>query len=164
MKDLAGKFIGFILAFFLAVIAIPVNRASQQEMLTRRQVVTEMNNFLDEVVDSKQYTPQMRKELVTRLNAYGVAMDFTVVKEQRSVDASINPDGALSVDTGTAVVRYIRVPMDDMGENDIIKFQTGDRVGIEAHNLTISTTQYLAHYLAGLFVPPFRYALYERVR
>ena len=63
MNDVPGKFIGFIVAFFLCVVGPVVNIASQQEMLARRQVVMEMSNFIDEVTDSRRYTPQMRKRI-----------------------------------------------------------------------------------------------------
>lgn len=165
MRDIPGKFIGVLLAFFLCVIGPLVNTSSQQEMLTRRQVITEMDNFLDEVVDSKQYTPAMRRDLVTRINAYGVAVDFTVVKEARSVDASVTTDTTTAdAATGTAVVRYIRVPMDDIGDEDVVDFKTGDRIGIECHSISLGSTQYLAHYIGGLFTPEFNYAMFKRVR
>lgn len=165
MKDIAGKFIGLILAFCLCVIAPAVNIVSQQEMLTRRQIFTEMSNFVDEIVDSRAYYPSMRKELVTRLNSYGVTVKFKVIKEQRSIDASVvASDTGLDAVEGSAEVAYITVPLDDLGDSDVVHFSTGDRVGIEATSMSYTGIQYVTHSLAGLYLPNFEYRIYARVR
>ena len=165
MKDIPGKFLGLLLAFFLCVIAPLVNIVTQQDMLTRRQIVTEMSNFIDEVIDSRAYYPTMRKELITRLNSYGVTVTFKVIKEQRSVDASVvSSSSGLDAVEGSADVSFVTVPLEDLGENDVIHFETGDRVGIEVMSMSYSGIQYIVHELAGVFLPKFEYRLYARVR
>ena len=164
MNDVPGKFIGFIVAFFLCVVGPVVNIASQQEMLARRQVVMEMSNFIDEVTDSRRYTPQMRKALVAKINSHGVTVDFTIIKEQRSIDATVDVGGVDSA-KGTAHVSYIRIPIDSTTDDDkVITFDTGDRIGIETHSIAANSTQYLSHLIAGMFIPEFKYNLYSRVR
>lgn len=164
MKDIPGKFVGLFLAFFLCVIGPVVNINSQQEMLMRRQILSEMSNFIDEVVDARAIYPSMRKELVTRLNSYGVAVNFKIVKEQRSIDASIVTTGNTESVEGTAVTSYIPVPLNGLSDSDTIYFSSGDRVGIEVVGLSYTGIQNVTHSLSGLFLPKVDYRLYARVR
>lgn len=165
MTDIPGKFVGMMLAILLCIIGPSVNIMSQQEMLARRQIITEMTNFLDDVVDSRAYYPSMRKELAARLNAYGVMVKFRVVKEQRSIDAAVvASDTGLDSVEGSANVTYISVPLDAIGDNETIHFSTGDRVGLEVQGISYTGTQYIVHNAAGLFLPKFQYQFYARVR
>ena len=107
----------------------------------------------------------MRKELITRLNSYGAIVQFKVIKEQRAVDATViaSESGTDSTE-GSAKVSYITIPLDELGETDVVHFSTGDRIGIECQSIAFTGTQYVAHAVASLFTPKFDYRFFARIR
>lgn len=185
MLDLPGKFIGILMAFFLCVIAPLVNITTTQELVARRQIITAATNLLDEVVDSRELTPEMRRQFVAEVNSYGATVNYELVKEVPTTDSLAGNYGGEILGgelvDSSASTRYIRVPitygrteteMEIEGEkytgttdaSNIIAFDTGDRVGIKIYGISLSGSQYLAHLLTGVFLPDFEYTLIERVR
>lgn len=149
-KDLPGKFIGILLAFALTVLVPFVNTTVEQELLDRRSIIMDVTNFIDEVVDSRQVTDAMLRELNTTLASYGTSVTYTVTHYRRT----INPD---PLNKGEYYTNYIVV-------DDTEPWQKGDRISVRVESISYSTTETLSHKLAGLFVPDLDRTLTARIR
>ena len=91
-NDIPGKFIGLLIAFVLTVVMPFVNTTVETEMLDRRSIISDVSNFIDEVVDSRQVTPSMLQELNTNLAAYGVIDEMTTVSKKAIDELGIDVD------------------------------------------------------------------------
>lgn len=149
-NDLPGKFIGLILAFVLTVVMPFVNTTVEGEMLDRRSIVMDITNFMDEVVDSRQITDAMLKELNTSLASYGVNVHYEITHYRRSV----NPDPMGQFEYYTS---YIPV-------GDDVAYEQGDRISVRVYTLGVSTTQTVARKLTGMFIQKFDKTLTARIR
>lgn len=150
-KDIPGKFIGILLAFFLTVVVPFVNTTVEQELLDRRSIIMDVTNFIDEVVDSRLITDSMLRELNTNLASYGTSVDYTITHYRRSVD----PDPLSNDDK--FYVSYVVV-------DENAEWLKGDRISVRVQSISYSTTETLAHKLGGLFVPDLDRTLTARIR
>lgn len=148
--DLPGKFIGLLIAFICSVVMPFVNTTVELEMLDRRSIITDVTNFMDEVVDSRQITESMLRELNTSLASYGVNVDYEIQHLKRDV----NPD---PINPGGYYTNYVPV-------GDSIPWEKGDRISVHVRTIGYSTTQYLAHKLVGLFVGELDRTIVARIR
>ena len=148
-NDLPGKFIGLLLAFALTVVVPFVNTTVEQEMLDRRSVIMAVTNFMDEVVDSRQVTDAMLKELHTDLASYGISVDYTITHYRRTVD----PD---PINKGDYYTSYIVVEDEP--------WEKGDRISIKVQSMANSITETLSRKIAGLFIPELDRTLTARIR
>ena len=149
-NDIPGKFIGILLAFVLTVVVPFVNTTVEQELLDRRSVIMDVTNFIDEVVDSRQITDAMLRELNTSLASYGTSVNYTVTHYRRTV----NPD---PLDTSKYYTNYVVV---DSSE----PWQKGDRISVRVESVANSLTETISHKLAGLFVPKLDRTITARIR
>lgn len=149
-NDIPGKFIGIILAFVLAVVVPFVNTTVEQEMLDRRCIVMDVTNFIDEVVDSRQITDAMKRELNTSLASYGTTVDYTITHYRRTV----NPDPA---NPDSYYTNYVVV-------GDQEPWLKGDRIAVTIKTLGYSPTETIAHKLTGMFVPDLDRTIAARIR
>lgn len=149
-RDIPGKFIGLLLAFALTVLVPFVNTTVTQELLDRRSIITDVTNFMDEVVDSRQLTDAMLRELNTNLASYGTSVNYTITHYRRTV----NPDPLLK---GKYYTNYVVV---DSAE----PWQKGDRISVHVESISYSITETISHKLAGLFVPELDRVLTARIR
>lgn len=149
-NDLPGKFIGILVAFFLAVVVPYVNTTVEQEMLDRRSIIMDVTNFIDEVVDSRQITDAALRELNTSLASYGTSVDYEITHYRRTV----NPD---PMKANSYYTNYIIVD-----ENE--EWLKGDRISITVKSIGYSTTETIAHKLVGMFVPDLNRTLAARIR
>ena len=149
-KDIPGKFIGILLAFSLTVLVPFVNTTVEQELLDRRSIIMDITNFMDEVVDSRQITDAMLKELNTNLASYGTAVTYTVTHYRRTV----NPD---PLKEGKYYTNYVVV-------DSIEPWQKGDRISVRVESIANSITETISHKIAGLFVPKLDRTLTARIR
>lgn len=148
--DIPGKFIGLMLAFILTVVTPFVNTTVELEMLDRRSIITDVTNFIDEVVDSRQITDAMLKELNSNLASYGVTVDYEITHLKRDV----NPD---PLEPGSYYTSYIPV-------GDTVPWEKGDRISVRVRTVGYSTTQTLAHRLVGMFVSELDRTIVARIR
>ncbi|MCM1215121.1 MAG: hypothetical protein NC548_11445 [Lachnospiraceae bacterium] len=149
-NDLPGKFIGILIAFFLAVVVPFVNTTVEQEMLDRRSIIMDITNFIDEVVDSRQITDAAIRELNTSLASYGTSVDYTITHYRRTV----NPD---PMQAGHYYTNYIIV-------DETEDWEKGDRISVTVQSIGYSTTESIAHKLVGMFVPDLDRTLAARIR
>lgn len=149
-KDLPGKFIGILLAFVLTVVVPFVNTTVEQELLDRRSIVKDVTNFMDEVVDSRQITDAMLRELNTNIASYGTSVQYTITHYRRTV----NPD---PVKAGSYYTNYIVVDDDE-------PWLKGDRISVQVQSVSYSTTENISHKLAGIFVPELDRTFTARIR
>ena len=149
-NDIPGKFIGILLAFVLTVVVPFVNTTVEQELLDRRSVIMDVTNFIDEVVDSRQITDAMLRELNTSRASYGTSVNYTVTHYRRTV----NPD---PLDTSKYYTNYVVV---DSSE----PWQKGDRISVRVESVANSLTETISHKLAGLFVPKLDRTITARIR
>ena len=162
MTDIPGKIIGILLSLFLCIIAPAMTLTLQKDMVARRYAITEMCGLLDEIADSRQYNPIMRRSLSERLASYGLNVDFEVRREMRVVDArtTVSSD---AINEQDYTVHYVTVPIDTLTDKTVY-FNTGDRVGIILDSINNPTTQAFNMGFLNLFIPKFHYVMYERVR
>lgn len=149
--DIPGKFIGLILVFFLLVVAPYVNVTVANEMIDRRSIITDVTNFMDEVVDSRLITDTALKELNTNIASYGVNIDYEITHYRRSV----NPD---PIDKDNQFyVSYIPVSLNEPWEK-------GDRIEVHIFTVGHSAAETLSHKIANLFVSDFDRRICARIR
>lgn len=149
-NDIPGKFIGLLIAFVLTVVMPFVNTTVETEMLDRRSIITDVTNFVDEVIDSRQVSDSMLQELNTNLAAYGVIVDYDITHYRRTV----NPD---PLDAGKSYTSYYIV-----GNNE--EWLKSDRISVRVRTVGYSNTQMLAHRIAGLFVGELDRTITARIR
>lgn len=149
-NDLPGKFIGLLIAFVLTVIMPFVNISVEDELIDRRLIVTDICSFIDEVVDSRNITDAMIKDLNVSLAQYGVTVDYEVTRYVKSVN--IDP-----TNTDDFYVSYII-------NEDASKFNKGDKVSVHVYTKGASTSGYLAHKLSGIFLPELNTTITARIR
>lgn len=150
MHDIPGKVIGLIVAFFLVVVAPFVVTVTTTEMLNRRAAYMTMCDFVDGVVDSRQITDAELKEFNSKIQTYGMTMDYKITREIRSVD----PD---PLKPGNYVRTYI--PTDEWQS-----YNQGDHIVLRVHALGYSSSVGLAHSLVGMFVGDFDETIVARIR
>lgn len=149
-NDMPGKIIGIILAFVLAVIVPFVNTTVEQEMLDRRSIVMDVTNFIDEVVDSRQISDSMIRELNTKISSYGMTVDYTITHYRQSVNPDpVNPDKYYS--------NYVVI---DNAE----EWQRGDRIEVHVYTLGYSTAESIAHKITGMFIQDLDRTFASRIR
>lgn len=150
-NDLPGKFIGLLLAFVLTVIMPFVTVTVENEMLDRRLIISDVTNFIDEVVDSRNVTDAMIDELNVKLASYGMSVDYEIKHYARSVN--VDPlDGGESYYTN-----YIQV-------DDTSSYQKGDKISVRVFTTSYSATEALAHKLTGMFVKDLDTTITARIR
>lgn len=149
-NDLPGKFIGILIAFFLAVVVPFVNTTVEQELLDRRSIIMDITNFIDEVVDSRQITEASLRELNSSLASYGTSVDYTVTHYRRTV----NPD---PMNPEKFYTNYVIV-------DETEPWLKGDRISVTVKSVGYSTTENIAHKLVGMFVPDLDRTLAARIR
>ena len=154
-NDIPGKLIGLLLAFVLTVVAPFVNTTVMEELIDRRAIVTDVTTFIDEVIDSREITESMIKELNTNVSSYSVNVDYEVRHYRRSV----NPDPLGETDF---YVSYIE--MNDTDDLTTTDWQKGDRISVRVRTIGYSTVQTIAHKLAFLFIPELDRTFTARIR
>lgn len=149
-KDLPGKFIGVLLAFALTVIGPFVNTTVEQELLDRRSIVRDVSNFIDEVVDSRQVTEAMLRELNTNIASYGTSVQYEITHHRRTVNPDpLNPDDYYT--------NYVIV-------DNTEPWLKGDRISVHFYSVSYSTTETISHKIAGIFVPTLDRTITARIR
>lgn len=150
MHDIPGKMLGVFLAFVLIVVAPFVITVTTTEMLDRRAAYMTMCEFVDGVIDSREITDSELKEFNSKIQSYGMTMDYTITREMRSVDPDpINP--------GEYVRTYIPTEKN-------MKYNQGDHIILRVHALGYSSSSSLAHSLVGMFVEDFDETIVARIR
>lgn len=148
-KDIPGKFIGILVAFVLCIVAPFVNTTVSNEMVDRRSIINDVTNFIDEVVDSRTITDAMLDELNVNLASHGMSVDYEITHYARSVDPDPTKDGDY-------YITYL--------ERDDYNFAKGDKIAVRVYITSYSTTQSLAHKLAGIFVKDLDETITARIR
>lgn len=149
-NDFPGKVLGIIIAFVLTVIVPFINTTVEQEMLDRRSIVMDVCNFMDEVVDSRQISDSMVRELNTRISSYGMTVDYTITHYRQSV----NPD---PVKAGEYYSNYVVV-------DNTEEWQRGDRIEVHVYTLGYSTAESMAHKITGMFISDLDRTFVSRIR
>ncbi len=150
-NDIPGKIIGLLLAFVLTVVMPFVTVTVENEMVDRRLIITDVTNFIDEVVDSRNITDGMIDELNVNLAQYGMTVDYEITHYARSV----NVDPATTGDN--YYVTYVKA-------DDTTTYEKGDKISVHVFVRSYSATEALAHKLTGMFVKDFDTTLTARVR
>ena len=150
MHDIPGKILGILVAFILLVVAPFVVTVTTNEMIDRRAAFMTMCDFVDGVIDSRAITENELREFNSELQSYGMTMDYTIMREMRSVDPDpLNP--------GDYVRTYI--PTDDY-----MHYNQGDHIILHVKSLGYSSSSSLAHSLAGMYIDPFDETIVARIR
>lgn len=150
MHDIPGKIIGILIAFALLIVAPFVVTVTTTEMIDRRAAFMCMCDFVDGVIDSRQITENELREFHAELQSYGMTMDYTIIREVRSVDPDpLNP--------GNYVRTYI--PTDDN-----MNYNQGDHIILHVKSLGYSSSTSLAHSIAGMYIKPFDETIVARIR
>lgn len=156
-SDLPGKLIGLVLAFVLTVIMPFVTVTTENEMLDRRLIINDVTEFMDEVVDSRQITDAMLKELNSKLASYGMTCDYTIRRYARSVNLDPVSKSNDSDSVDSYYVTYVE-------QDDTNHWDKGDKIAVNIRVVSYSTTQALAHRLTHIFVRDMDTTLTARIR
>lgn len=151
MRDLAGKFVGLLVAVALTIIMPFVSTTVESSMLDRREVVMAVTSFIDEVVDSRHITDAMLSELNTTISAQGALVDYEIEHYCRSVD----PD---PLKDGNYYVTYVK----DIDNSRT--YNKGDKISVHFYTTGYSATETISHKLAGLFIPKLDETITARIR
>lgn len=150
MHDIPGKFVGLVLAFILTVIMPFVNVTVENEMLDRRLIITDVSNFIDEVVDSRKVTDAMIEELNVRLASYGMTVDYEITRYARSVNAD-------PLTNDSYYVTYIP-------QEDNLNYSKGDKISVRVYTVGYSATESFVHKITGMFVRDLDETITARIR
>ncbi len=148
--DIPGKFIGLLLAFVLTVIMPFVTVTVENEMLDRRLIITDVTNFIDEVVDSRNITDGMIDELNVKLAQYGQSVDYEISHYKRTVN--VDP-----VKSGSYYTTYVKT-------NNTSSYEKGDKISVHVYTTSYSATEAVAHRLTGMFVKDLDTTITARIR
>lgn len=149
-SDIIGKFLGLALTFVLLIVAPFVERSAQKEALDSKAIVSDINNFIDEVVDSRMITDNMLKQLNSKLASYSILVDYEIIREKRAV----NPDPK---NPGEYYSSLIVV-------DDNMTYEQGDHITVHVYKIGNSSTSVVSARLAQIFIPEFDYKFSARVR
>jgi hypothetical protein len=150
MNDIAGKVISLIICFIM-LIAAPLTLVSvSEDMTSRRSVLNEVSNFIDEVVDTKTISDDRLADFNLGIASHGLLLNVTVKREKRVT----NPDPDSE---GKTYTRYLPV-------TNIYDYQTGDIVKVEIRQLGYNGRQRFIQRLTRLRTPPLNFSLAGRVR
>lgn len=149
-NDIPGKIIGLLLAFVLVIIMPFVTVTIENEMVDRRLIITDVTNFIDEVVDSRHVTDGMIDELNVNLAKYGMSVNYEITHYKRSVN----------VDPITDEDYYVTF----IPDNNIKDYAKGDKISVRVYVTSYSATQSLAHKLTGVFVRDLDTTITARIR
>lgn len=147
--DMAGKFIGIVIAFCTVVISPFVMTTVESEMVDRRLIINDVTNFIDEVVDSRTITDGMIDDLNVNLASHSMSVDYEIIRYARSVD----PD---PVHEGEYYITYL--------EQDDYNFAKGDKIQVHVFITSYSTTESLAHKITGMFIKDLDTRITARIR
>lgn len=150
-NDIPGKIVGLLLAFVLVVLMPFVTVTVENEMLDRRLIVTDVTNFIDEVVDSRSVSDSMLDELNVNLAKYGMTVDYEITHYARSVNVDPTDAG------GDYYVTYVR-------KDDTRNYQKGDKISVHVYVTSYSASESLAHKLTGMFVKDLDVTITARIR
>lgn len=150
VNDIPGKILGIILAFVLAIIVPFVTVTVSNEMLDRRLIITDVTNFIDEVVDSRNVTDGMIDELNVKLSQYGMSVDYEITRYKRSVN--VDPKNK-----GDYAVTYIK-------DEVTATYNKGDKISVRVYTTSYSATEALSHKITGMFVKDLDTTITARIR
>lgn len=149
-NDIPGKFIGLLLAFVLTVIMPFVTVTVENEMCDRRLIISDVTNFIDEVVDSRNITDGMIDELNVKLASYGMSVDYEITHYSRTVN--VDP-----LKAGDYYTSYVKVNQNET-------YSKGDKISVRVFTTSYSATEALAHKLTGMFVKDLNVTITARIR
>lgn len=153
-SDIPGKFIGLLIAFVLTVIMPFVTVSVHNEMSDRRLIISDVCDFIDQVVDSRTVDEAMIRDLNLSLASYGVTVDYEIHWYSRT----INPD---PLNKGQYVTTYIE-NHDASYEN--MKFQKGDKIAVHFYTVGYSSSTAVARNITGLFIGDLDRTITARIR
>ncbi len=148
--DIIGKFLGIALAFVLLVVAPFIEYTAQQTSLDSRAIVSVVNNFIDEVVDSREITDSMLRQFNADLAQYSIAVDYEIIRERRVIDPDpLNPGEY-----------YPSMVVTD----DNRHYEQGDHITVHIYEVGTSASASIAYRLARVTQPRLDYTFSARVR
>ncbi len=148
--DIIGKFLGVFLVFMLLVVAPFIAYGAQKTALDSRAIVSVVNNFIDEVVDSREITDSMLRQLNSDLASYSMAVNYEITRERRIVDPDpLNPGEY-----------YPSMIVAD----DNRHYDQGDHITVRVYSIGTSTSASIAYRIARIVQPEFDYTFSARIR
>lgn len=149
-SDIIGKFLGILLIFMLLVLAPFIEYSAQKESMDSRAIVSVVNNFIDEVVDSREITDNMLKQLNSDLASYSVMVDYEIIREKRVIDPDpLNPGEY-----------YPSLVVAD----DNRHYEQGDHITVRVYAVGTTASATIAYKLAHVVTPKLDYTFSARVR
>lgn len=149
-NDIAGNFIGVLLAFALTVIMPFTIVAVETDMMERRLVVNNVSEFIDGVVDSRVVSDSELESLNLELASYGMTLDYEIKRYAQSADPDPTREGSYTT-------TY-------MLQDDNRHYEQGDKISVHVESIGYSSTISLARRLTGVFIKDFDVTLTARVR
>lgn len=158
MSGMMSKIIGLFFAFILCIMA-PYSLAVLSDDITARHLVlSECENFVDEVSDTGRLTDDMLSNFYLDVASHGVMLDVTVEKYTRVVENDTTSSGKL-------VTTYMRSECDPKNEiGNTVNFSTGDKIVVHVEPVGYSAPQRIVLATIGRVLPDFDYTLPKRVR
>ena len=154
MGDVLGKIFGVVLAFILCILAPLTVAVMSDDMTDRRAIYSEMTDFVDEVVDTAQITPEQLSDFYAGISAYGPVCEVQVFRYMRTAEPGVDR---------TYDITYIPLNV-NMSSTDTTYFNTGDMIKIHVEAVGYRGMQKTARGLLGGFLQPIEYSVVARVR
>lgn len=149
-RDHVGAFICLIIAFFCCCITPFANMLVNQELQDRRNVIADVDNFVDSVVDSRQITEPMLKEFNTKLASYSLVLDYEIKREVLAIE----PD---PLHEGDWYPSYVVT-------DDNMHYNQGDHISVHVRNIGYNSAISLGHSLCGIVLGDLDETITARVR
>lgn len=147
MSDFINKVVSVILVFIMLVLAPMLISYKTEDMLAKRQVLNDVELFIDKIQDTSTITEDDINKLYIDCNSHGLVVDVQI---KRLIATSV-----FDTDSGIAKTNYFAV--DDLASLQDIN--EGDIIQVNIKEVTISTARRASYKILGLDEGTFKFSL-----
>lgn len=148
MTDFINKIVSIILIFIMLVMAPLMISYKTEEMIAKREILNDVNTFIDKICDSATIKSTDINELYLQCNSHGMVVDVNV---ERLVYAM-----TLDEDTGEYIYDYV---VDKSFNNGITNLNPSDMIKVSVDEVTYSSTRRITFKLLGIDEGFFEFSL-----
>lgn len=105
-------------------------------------MMNETRNFIDEVIDTREITPQMEEDFALALSSSDIVYHAEIYREIKKIDPDPTNLGTPTTVGGT-ITTWIAT-------DDYHTFNTGDRIVVEATPVSVGPYEAIANIILGL--------------
>lgn len=149
MYGIVNKLLGIVIALVLIVLML-ANVMVGNQLQSRRSIVAEVTNFVDEVTDTGTLTEKHVQDLYLGCNAYGPVCDVTIQRLQRVIE----PDPA---NPGKTYTTYAV-------SDNIYTWNQGDLCKVQVEEVGYTGVAYFLYSVLGLNMAPVDFGFTGRIR